>query len=59
MIKLCRDSCYEIFEIQHILRFLLLKETKENICVVCFNKTIQNRLLILINNMRKLVNLLK
>jgi hypothetical protein len=56
MIKLCHDSCYEIFEIQHILR---LNETKENVCVECFNKTIQNHLLILINNMRKLANLLK
>jgi hypothetical protein len=58
VIKLCRDSCYEIFEIQHI-RFLLLNETNKNICVECFNKTIQNHLLNLINNIRKLAKIFK
>jgi hypothetical protein len=53
-IKLCSDSCYEIFKIQHILRILLQNKMKQNICVECFNNLIQKHLSILISYTEKL-----
>jgi hypothetical protein len=58
-IKLCSDSCYEIFKIQHILRILLRNKMKENICVECFNNQIQKHLSILISYTEKLSEILK
>ena len=57
-IKICSESCYEIFKIQHILRLLLQNKTKENICVECFNNSIRKHLSILINYTEKLSKIL-